>query len=170
MKFVIHFKRYSKEEIQTGVEQVHSWYVQMGMPLSVDKCLVIHGRSSNPKHQYECGSAILPEVDKVADSGIMLSADNTFHDHIASTAKKGRRLVGLCCSSIRCILPVLLYASSTRSPYICQETDELEAIHRSFKKRLSGQRKCSYGKRLRNLSLLSLERGVWNLTYLQVDS
>ena len=113
LKFVIHLKRYSKEDTQTGIELVHSWSVQMIMPLSIDKCLVIYGGLNNPKHQlYQCRSAILPEADKVTDLRIMRSADNAFHDHIAATATKGlwKNCVGeqckaathlLCCSSVR---------------------------------------------------------------------
>ena len=142
----------------------------MDMPLSIEKCLVIYGGPNNPKHQYQCGSAILPETDKVADLDIMRSADNTFHDHIAATATKGRRLVELCWRTMQnrdlyfilriyttYIISVLLYASSMWSRYLRQEADKLEAIQRLFTKRLSVQRKCSYGERLRNLSLLSLE-------------
>ena len=168
LKFVIHLKRYSKEDILTSVEQVHSLSVQMGMPLSIDKCIVIHDGLNNHKIQYQCRSAILPDADEVADLGIMRSADNNFHDHIAVTATKERRLIGLCWRTMQSrdpsfmlriytkyIMPVQLYASFIKSPY--QETDELEVIQRSFTKRLSGQRKCLSGERLRNFPMFSIE-------------
>ena len=86
---MIHLKRHRKKALQTGVEQVRSCSVQMGMPLSIDKCLVIHGGPSNLKHQFRCESAILPEANKVNDLGITSSSDNTYHDYITSTAKMG---------------------------------------------------------------------------------
>ena len=53
-------------------------------------------------------------------------------------------------------LPELNYATPIRSPYLRQKINELETILRWFTKRLTGLAQHKYGKRLRNLSLLSL--------------
>ena len=90
--------------------------------------------------------------------------------YISAVAQKGQRLVGMCFRGIRSrdpvflmrvyrayILPVLSYASPIWTPYLRQDVDELESVQRRFTKRLAGMKNCSYGTRLRKLSLLSLE-------------
>ena len=142
----------------------------MDMPLSIEKCLVLHCGLNNPQYQYQCGGGVLPATDSLADLGIIRSADGTYSEHISAVAQKGRRLVGMCFRGIRSrdpvflmrvyrayILPVLSYASPIWTLYLCQDVDELESVQRLFTKRLAGMKNCSYGTRLRNLSLLSLE-------------
>jgi hypothetical protein len=140
------------------------------MPLSIDKCQVVHCGTSNPRHNYQCGGSSLPATASFVDLGVTRSCDGTYHDHVTSVVQKGRKLVGMCLRGLQSrdpafmlrvyktyIMPVLNYASSIWSPHMRQEVDELEAVQRRFTKKVTGQAQLSYGARLRNLSLLSLE-------------
>ena len=170
LKFIANLVRHSFVKIQSNINRVYDWSVAMDMPLSIEKCLVLHCGSNNPQYQYQCGSGVLSATDSAADLGITRSADGTYSEHISTVAQKGRRLVGMCFRGIQSrdpmflmrvyrtyILPVLSYASPIWTPYLRQDVEELESVQRRFTKRLVGMKSCSYGTRLRNLSLLSLE-------------
>ena len=85
-------------------------------------------------------------------------------------AQRGRQIVGRCFRAIQIrdlafmlhiyrtyILPGLNYASPIWSPNLRQEVNELESVQKRYTKRLIGQAQHTYGERLRNLSLFSLE-------------
>ena len=140
------------------------------MPLSVEKCLVLHCGAANPRHRYHCGGSALPEADSVVQLGVTRSSDCTFREHVSKVAQRARQLLGQCFRAMQCrdpafmlriyrtyILPGLSYASQIWSPHLRQEIDELEEVQRRFTKRLVGQAQLSYGARLSDLSLLSLE-------------
>jgi hypothetical protein len=106
----------------------------------------------------------------MAPLGIIRSSDSTYREHVASVAQKGRRLIGQCFRALQSrdpafmtqvyntyILPVLLYASPIWTPHLRRDIDELEAVQRCFTRRLEHQKGLSYGLRLRNLEMLSLE-------------
>lgn len=170
LEFIANVVRHQRPAIQANINRVHDWSKARGMPLSVDKCFVLHCGASNPRHPYHCGHSALPEADSITELGVIRSSDGTFTDHISAIAKRGRQLVGHCFRAIQCrdpafmlriyqtyILPKLTYASPIWSPHLRQEIDELEAVQRRFTKRLTGQAQLSYATRLTNLSLLSLE-------------
>ena len=170
LKFAVNLARHKPEAAQANVDKVYSWSVRMGMPLSLSKSMVIHYGLNNPHYRYRCGEVNLPASNSFADLGIGRSSDGLFREHAAVVAQKGRRLTGLCLRAMPCrdpqfmlrvykshILPVLCYASCIWSPYLKYEIDDLEQVQRKFTKRLTGQRHLSYGQRLSNLSLLSLE-------------
>ena len=169
-KFAVNLARHKPEAAQANVDKVYNWSVRMGMPLSFSKSMVIHYGLNNPHYRYRCGEVNLPASNSFADLGIGRSSDGLFREHAAVVAQKGLRVTGLCLRAMPCrdlqfilrvyksyILPVLCYASCIWSPYLKYEIDDLEQVQRKFTKRLTGQRHLSYGQRLSNLSLLSLE-------------
>jgi hypothetical protein len=170
LKFVAILQHHSHATIQDNLNRVYSWSILMGMPLSLDKCCVVHCGLDNPHATYRCGPQSLSVSDCVIDLGVKRCPDGSFSEHILSLGQKSRRLVGLCLKSFHCrdpsfmmrvyksyVLPVLTYASQVWSPHLRKEVDELEAIQRRFTKRIAGQRHLPYRERLINLSLLSLE-------------
>ena len=97
----------------------------MGMPLSVDKCLVVHCGANNPKHHFQCGTIDLQETESTVDLGVTQSYLTLFKEHFSKIVQKSRCLVGLCFRTLQSrdpsfmihnyktyILPVLNYASS----------------------------------------------------------
>jgi hypothetical protein len=170
LKLTPNLARHRPASIQTNINCVFSWSEARGMPLSMDKSLVVHCGVANPRHRYHCSSCLLPEADSIRDLGVTRSSDCTFREHVSLLAQRGRQLVGRCFRAIQSrnpifmlrvyrtyILPVLNYASPIWSPHLRQEINELESVQRRFTKRLAGQAQHSYRERLRNLSLLSLE-------------
>ena len=55
------------------------------------------------------------------------------------------------------VLPVMPYASVIWSPHLCGKVEDLEAVQRRFSKKIVGNKSLTYGQRLDNLQLLSLE-------------
>ena len=55
----------------------------MGMPLSVDKCLVVHCGANNPKHHYQCGAIDLPETKSIVNLGVTRSYLKSLNEHFS---------------------------------------------------------------------------------------
>ena len=69
--------------------------VEMEIPLSFEKCLVIHYVLHNPRYDYKCGNYKLSNKNSFIDLGIVRSCERDFREHIASTVQEVRRLTGL---------------------------------------------------------------------------
>ena len=104
------------------------------------------------------------------DLGDIRSSDDTYTEHDSKMAQRRRQLIGQCFRVFHSrdprflvhvyriyILPILNYGSPVWSPHQRQQVNELESVQRRFTRRLASLRGYSYGERLRNLSLLSLE-------------
>jgi hypothetical protein len=159
------------QDVQRNIYRIAQWSEVKGMPLSVAKCAVMHYGPNNPRHQYVVhGAETLPAADHFKDLGVIMAADGTFSDHVATVAAKGRRLAGLCMRKMvtrkpdfmmrvfnTYVLPSMLYASSIWSPRLRYEIDAFEAVQRRYTRRITGLRHMSYGQRLHTLQQLSVE-------------
>jgi ribonuclease P/MRP protein subunit RPP40 len=170
LKLLVNLTTHGVAVAQANIDLVLSWSEGMGMPLSLCKLFVCHYGASNPRNDYHCGNSSFQVVDCYMDLGVLRSSDCHFHDHIANVAKKGRRLVGLCRATLQCrnpvflirvymtyIRPTIMYATQIWSPKLRYEVAELEAVQRKLTKLAAGERNRSYGQRLADLDLLSLE-------------
>ena len=107
----------------------------------------------------------------VLDLGIYMSGDCTFNYHISSLSKKCASLTGWILrtfytrDSIRMlslfksiVLSRLDYSSQLWSPFLIKHITQLEKIHRSFIKHVTGMNDMPYHERLKSLGLYSLQR------------
>ena len=120
---------------------------------------------------YETGAGqIHPEKD-LRDLGVRVAADMTWKEHIGRIAENGRKKAAWVLSvfETREQQPMLtLYKSLIRSQleYACPlwnpssiaDIETLEAVQRSYTKRIEGTKDLSYYSRLKKLDLMSLQR------------
>ena len=63
----------NEQDIQSNINAVYDWSVQTHMPLSINKCLMLHCDSNNPSRNYFCGPDKLPKMNRFADLGVLCS-------------------------------------------------------------------------------------------------
>ena len=95
-KFVADLFQYTNLQVQRNISKVYEWSIEMELPLSLAKCLVVHYGTMNGHFHYICGKTYLHEEAHFSDLGILRSRDMDFRDHMANVAQKARRLIGLC--------------------------------------------------------------------------
>jgi hypothetical protein len=170
LKIVANRVKYSASHVQENIDRVRQWSEIMGMPLSLGKLFVLYYGQNNPRHKYHCGNSTFQVADTFTDLGVLRSSEGNYHEHVINLANKGRRLMGLCRKTMQSrdpvfmirlyttyIRPVLMYAAPIWSPYLRHEVEDLESVQKSFTKLITGEAKRSYGQRLFDTGLLSLE-------------
>ena len=181
LKFIVNLARNHLDFTQANINWIFDWSVSRGMPLCLDKCIVLHCGKSHPHHCYQYGNSFLPAATSFRDLGVIRSSDDTYTEHVFKVAQRGRQLIGQCFRAFQSrdprflvrvyctyVLPILNYGSPVWSPHLRQEVNELKSAQRRFTRRLAGLRGYSYGERLRNLSLLSLESQRQMADYLTI--
>ena len=109
------------------------------MPLSLEKCLVIHYGLHNSHYDYNCRNYTLNNKNSFSDLDIVRSCEGDFREHIASTVQKAHRLSGLCFRELvnrnseflvrlykTYIWPILINSSPIWSPIQHQDVNLLE--------------------------------------------
>ena len=86
LKFTANLVHHSYIKIQSNINRVNDWSVAMDMPLSIEKCLVLHCGLNNPQYQYQCGGGVLPATDSLAP--LMAPTPSTYQLY-CRTKRKG---------------------------------------------------------------------------------
>ena len=170
LKFIVNLTRHHPDFIQANIDWVFDWSVPRGMPLCLDKCIALLCGKSNPHHHYQCGNGFFPAVTLLRDLGVIQSNDDTYTEHVSKVTQRGWLLIIRYFRAFQSrdsrfllrvyrtyILLISNYGSPIWSPHLCQEVNELESVQKRFNRRLACSISYSYGERLQNLSLLSLE-------------
>ena len=170
IKFVIDLFKRSSVVAQKDLDIISMWSTGTKMPISVDKSLVLHGGTNNPRNSYRLAGKILPCESSIRDLGIIRQADGSYSQHITDVITKASRLAGAVSRALRhrpaaiqwlafnaYILPVLMYASPTWSPSSAGKKKILEKIMRRFTKKLPGLSSQTYSQQLGFLHSMSLE-------------
>jgi hypothetical protein len=155
---------------QKGVDTIATWSSTQMMPLSIDKNMVLHCGSKNPKHRYILGGHLMSSVKQFEDLGVLRSEITPYADHIVQTSAEYARMSGLVRRTFRScdrnllwsafqtyIKPKLMYASVAWSPLLKYEVNNIENVQRRFTKRLPGFSDLSYEDRLLELNAIKLE-------------
>ena len=124
LKFIVHLARNHPDFTQVNNNCVFECSVSRGMPLSLDKCIVLHCGKSNPHHRYQCCNSFLPVATSFRDLSVIRSSDDTYTEHISKVAQRGRQLIGQCFRAFQSrdlrflvrvyrtyVLPILNYGS-----------------------------------------------------------
>ena len=159
--------------LNADLQKIVAWSNACGMPLSVPKCCVLHynGRhAANRGANYFVEGIQIASQCECADLGVTRQTDGLFKQHIANTAAKAARRVGLSLRSFVCrdkefmlrlftlyIRPILEYAAPIWSPLDVASTTRLELVQRRFTKCIAGYYHLSYQERLARLQLPSLK-------------
>jgi ribonucleases P/MRP protein subunit RPP40 len=156
-------------KVQDAVTILERWSRDNRMPLSLEKCSVLHRGRNNPCHVYSlCGQPMMPG-EVFVDLGITRSNDCAYSQHITSVITRGRRAAGAILhafSSRDCdilwpafvayVKPIVMYGSCVWNPPWIGQIQQLEKIQRRFTKKLNGLHNLTYVDRLEYLNSLSL--------------
>lgn len=157
-------------QVQDNVDIVAQWAIDNDMPLSIDKCAVLHCGSKQQNSQYLLNGVIINSVNSFKDLGILRTTDGTYSEHCKAVAAKASRIAG----AIRCsfqskapelmwpafqayVIPVLMYGSQVWNPLLIKDKMCLEKVQRRFTKNIRGLSALSYSDRLKELGAISLD-------------
>ncbi|KAH7702403.1 RNA-directed DNA polymerase from mobile element jockey-like protein [Aphelenchoides avenae] len=129
--------------LQAGIDHVQRWSATNCLPMSLEKCTVLHLGQGSPQHGYTIDGHPITTVASMRDLGVTMTRDltPTTHVHaIASRAKQRLHLLFKLISSTdyrilrRCysvyVRSILESSSSVYSPYLKKDVRELESVQR----------------------------------------
>jgi hypothetical protein len=170
LKFVAGANSVGSQSAQTVVNLVCQWSKSHLMPLSLDKCNVMHCGKDNPRTVYTLENQPMTCVAQFKDLGVLRIPDSTYSDHVHSVVAATSRLcgsmfhvfrtreAGLLWAAYQAYLkPKLMYAAQVWSPFLKQHIQAVEQVQRRFSKRLAGLEAMSYEERLVLLGATTLE-------------
>ena len=169
IKLVFEIKDNNLPLVKSALDTFEQWSGKNGMPLSLDKNLVLHCGHNNPRHVYSLFGEDLKQMETLADLEVARSKDCSYHDHHLNVVKKGCRAAGAILHAFTTrdpaflwpayklyVQPTRMYCAQAWSPVRLGVVDELESVPRRFSKRLTGMRDVTYEQRLKKLKSLSL--------------
>ena len=146
------------------------WSQKWQLPFNIGKCSVIHYGKNNLKMKYKLGDREMSISQEEKDLGVTFANDFNFKKHIRNICAKANGRVGLIKRTFSnltremfiplyksLIRPVLEYCSTVWAPMYRNQTNEIEKIQRRATKLVKNMHNLSYGDRLRNLGLETLE-------------
>ena len=165
---------------QAGLDALSAWSVCWQLPISLNKCSVLHLGRNNIDHTYQLNGVQLPDVMEVVDLGIKIDSNLRFTKHYRFIANKAQQRASLILRTFRSrdptllfkafvvyVRPLLEYCSPVWAPVYITDIDIIERVQRRFTKRLNGLWYLTYAERLRmlgNAETLELRRLKYDLT------
>ena len=166
------------QQLQADLEKVYKWAKDNNMQFNSEKFELLKYRANNqnqglphPATYKSSSGTVIDEKDHISDLGIHLSSDATFKYHIDKkiSAMKSKVSWILRTFKTRANIPMLTlwkqlvlsehdYCCQIWSPTKAGETQALEAVQKSFVRKIDGTQGMSYWEQLKNLKLYSLQR------------
>ena len=158
---------------QNHLDLINAWSSEWQLPISHSKCKCIRNWQTLPplnNHTFHTSSTPLTSLQSTSDLGITIDNTLSFNIHIQGIifrANQRSHLIHRCFLSKNAnsllraykvyVRPLLEYITPAWSPQEIGLINSVEAVQRSFTKRLSGLRDTSYANRLSLLGLQSLD-------------
>ncbi len=158
---------------QLALNQLSDWCNRWQLKLSVAKCgsLFLRGSTTpNDNQDLFIDGNSLTLFESTKDLGVTIDSRLSFTAHIDEAVSKAKSRCYLLLKSFRnrnirlmvfafkvYVLPLLDYCSTIWCPYKLNDIDRIEAVQRSFTKKLEGLATLSYVERLLVCELPSLE-------------
>ena len=172
VKFVIDTTKHDLSLCQADLDIINRWSIIHHMPLSIEKCLLMHCGLHNPRRSYNLGGIPLHVADTVADLGIARTVAEGYSHHIKDVVMKASRsrASGMIQRAFRqrpekiiwlafniYVLPILMYVSPVWNPTKACDKHAFERVLRRLTKRIPGLSSPFYSQRLSHLRSMSLE-------------
>jgi len=146
---------------QAGLDALNLWSVTWQLPISTQKCAVLHLGRHNAGYSYSVDSVSLPNVKEIVDLGITVDNNLRFSKHYRIIANKANQRASLILKTFVSREPLLLfkaftvyvrplldYCSPVWAPVYKTDIELIERVQRRFTKRLRGFKYLSYSDRL----------------------
>jgi hypothetical protein len=165
-----------REEFQKNINRILEWTTKWKMELNLSKCKVMHiGNNKIHQHhhysfEFNDSSYILSNTSSERDLGVTLQDNLKWDDHISTIVLKANNVLGRIKNSFQnwdartfkilftsYVRPILEYGSMAWNPHKKQDIKKIEAVQRRATKLVPTLRNKSYGERLKELGLTSLE-------------
>ena len=160
--------------LQNDLNKIYDWTAKNNMELNDLKFeLLRYGLNEDIKNQTNYKSPtgkIITSKDVVKDLGVLMSNDCSFKNHIDSTIEKAKNIISWILRSFSSrsrdvmltlykslVIPILEYCSVLWDPSKVGHIQRLEAVQRSFLRKIAGTKK-NYWECLQNLKVYSLQR------------
>ena len=168
-KFKADIVKYSRREIQTNVDIVTLWSNERSMPLSLDKCGILHCGNQQAPNDYIINGKPLISVTSCNDLGIIRSSlDARYGEQCKAVYSQASQEAGAIrrCFRLKApellwpafesyILPKLMYGVPAWSPILRKDINLIEKIRKRFTKNMRSMQDddgnyVSYAERLKN--------------------
>ena len=165
---------------QAGLDALNAWSNDWQLPISLNKCSVLHLGRNNIDHVYQLNGVCLPDVKEVTDLGLKIDSNLRFIKHYRLISNKAQQRASLILRTFRSrdpgllfkafvvyVRPLLEYCSPVWAPVYVTDIDIIERVQRRFTKRLNGFWYLNYFERLfmlGNVETLELRRLKSDLT------
>ena len=169
-KFIVDVRSHTREDVQYEIDKVVDWSEAHLMPLSTEKCAVLHCGLKQPNYAYVLGDQALKIVDSFVDLGVTRTCDSDYSSQCSAMAAKAAkaayvirktfqtRNLYLLWPAFQCyVIPIIMYASPSWSPSLAKNAEIIKHVQRRFTKCLCGKRNLSYKERLNTLNALILK-------------
>jgi hypothetical protein len=80
---------------KAAILELFTWAIDNCMPLSTEKCFVIHFGNRNPRHNYSLGDVSMPITTVFKDLRVIRSEGKIYGTHIIQLAASCRRTCGM---------------------------------------------------------------------------
>ena len=159
-----------KQNLQDDIDKLVKWSEKWQMLFNFGKCKCPHTGPGNTGMNYEIGGAILSKTAKEKDLGVTMNASMKVSEQCRIAASKGNQILGMIRINITykekslivplhkaIVIPHLEYCIQAWNSYLRKYIDMLEKIQRRATKLIPGLRDISYGERLKECGLTTLE-------------
>ncbi len=169
VKFIADVAVYSQREVQADIDTLADWSEEHDMPLTIEKCAVLHCGHGQQNFDYKIRDVLIPVVSNLVDLGLQRSSNGGYEGHCDIIASKASKLAGAIRKSFQLkvpqllwpafqayVAPILMYGASAWSPCLQRDIDRIERVQQRFTKSIPELHDMNYDERLARLSTLSL--------------
>jgi len=99
--------------LQEGLDALYAWSDLWQLPLSLQKCTILHLGRNNTHHNYSVNNVSLPDVTVVTDLGVLVDNNLRFTKHYRSIVNKANHRSSLILKSFQSRNPQLFFRAFT---------------------------------------------------------
>jgi hypothetical protein len=159
-----------RKVFQQGLNALINWSEEWQMLFNVDKCKVIHVGAKNHGYKYEMGGGELDEADFEKDVGVLIHRNLRPSLQCAKAAKRANSVLGQLTRAVSYrdketfmslyttyVRPHLEYAVQAWCPWTLGDKEILENVQRRAVAMVTNLRGRTYGERLAEMGMTTLE-------------